>query len=285
MACEPPACTLGTPLATIHTGGSTNNFGLALLPRAGLLVVSDNNSHSLGVYACGDGAFVRRIGEHGAGPLQFDDPGRLAVSARGSLIVAEFGNVRLQEVTVEGSHVRMLALVDRPFAVACGEGIIVVGLHGASHPFHVLTYCDATGSLLGSYAPAGTTPGSVGCVTGLALASAGALVAEAGRVSLFSPLWALERCVGVGQLGDGDVDVAWLGDDAFVVADPSHHRVCVFRARDGALVESWGGKGTSPGCFVRPSGVAHHDGRLYVLDACTPRVQVFACWMSAEEPG
>lgn len=71
-------------------------------------------------------------------------------------------------------------------------------------------------------------------------------------------------------------DVAVLPDGSFYVSDGyKNTRVVKFRA-DGRYQFEWGGKGTGPGEFNLPHGIALDTrGRVYVCDRTNSRIQVF----------
>jgi sugar lactone lactonase YvrE len=60
----------------------------------------------------------------------------------------------------------------------------------------------------------------------------------------------------------------------FVAEYGSNDRIQKFSAR-GEWILSFGGFGTEPGEFQRPSGVVWHEGKVYVADATNHRVQAF----------
>ncbi len=66
--------------------------------------------------------------------------------------------------------------------------------------------------------------------------------------------------------------VSFAEGGEFVVADCSHHRICVFSA-DGKLINAWGTQGSTAGMFVQPTSLVVTCTRIYVLDLT--RVQVF----------
>jgi DNA-binding beta-propeller fold protein YncE len=70
-----------------------------------------------------------------------------------------------------------------------------------------------------------------------------------------------------------------------VVSDPEDNLyVCEYGSNDrvqkfsssGRFLLAFGSFGTEPGQFQRPSGMAWHDGKIYVADAVNNRIQVFS---------
>jgi len=85
----------------------------------------------------------------------------------------------------------------------------------------------------------------------------------------------------IGQEGQADGDFYWpvavVEDDhgnRFVSEYGGSNRVQKFDS-DWQHVLTFGGIGDRPGEFQRPSGMAWHDGRLYIVDAFNDRIQVF----------
>jgi sugar lactone lactonase YvrE len=77
----------------------------------------------------------------------------------------------------------------------------------------------------------------------------------------------LRRPEGIAVDRDGNLWVADYGRDRVVKLAP-----------DGRLLLSWGGRGSGPGEFVGPKGIAIDptSGRLYVADTGNARVQRLA---------
>ncbi len=85
----------------------------------------------------------------------------------------------------------------------------------------------------------------------------------------------------IGQEGQADGDFYWpvavVEDDQgnrFVSEYGGSNRVQKFD-NDWQHMLTFGGIGDRPGEFQRPSGMAWHDGRLYIVDAFNDRIQVF----------
>jgi DNA-binding beta-propeller fold protein YncE len=71
-------------------------------------------------------------------------------------------------------------------------------------------------------------------------------------------------------------DIAFLPDGTFFIADGYYNSRVVKFDKDGKYMTAWGTKGSGPGQFIVPHGVAT-DGqrRVYVADRDNARVQVF----------
>lgn len=102
--------------------------------KHGLVIVSDRGTNQLRVHSLADGLLVRTIGSHGSGKGQFSFVyGGLCVSPGGdSVLVAEWGNDRVQQVRIiikneESIFVRFVGqrLLQRPQFVDCNSDYVV----------------------------------------------------------------------------------------------------------------------------------------------------------------
>jgi 3-phytase len=69
----------------------------------------------------------------------------------------------------------------------------------------------------------------------------------------------------------------WTGDDGstwLIATAKSAHRLVVFDADSGALLRTFGTKGSAPGRFNRPNGIAMFGDLLFVVERDNRRVQV-----------
>lgn len=220
-------------------------LSLALL--ATLAPIQDEPTH-LGVYR-------RTIsGLDRPGAVAFLDDGRIAVPCATQVRIYDLEGVFLGGPS--GDH-----LLAPTGAVQLGDALWVADeLSG-------LSAIDAEG---------GSTPRS-----GLPLASTGGIAAAGERLAVADPeagtvvvldgtdpvVWALER-----QLSR-PVDVAFDGEELLVL-DADRH--AVLRLGPGGEPRgSLGAFGFPPGLFAGPSGLALHDGELFVADTENHRIQVF----------
>jgi DNA-binding beta-propeller fold protein YncE len=78
--------------------------------------------------------------------------------------------------------------------------------------------------------------------------------------------------------GEGDGQITWptsvaVGKDKVFVSDEHRHDIQVFDL-NGVFLSKWGSKGTGPGQFDRPSGLAvDRDGNVLVVDSLNNRIQ------------
>ncbi|XP_044881449.1 tripartite motif-containing protein 3 isoform X2 [Mauremys mutica] len=90
------------------------------------IVVTDFHNHSVKVYSA-DGEFLFKFGSHGEGNGQFNAPTGVAVDSNGNIIVADWGNSRIQSPLSAGlRQLRLLPVLHqhagRPAVRAAGPG-------------------------------------------------------------------------------------------------------------------------------------------------------------------
>ena len=256
---------------------------MAVDATRGLVIVSGFKDKKLHVYSLADGALVRSLGGKGSGKGQFNWYfGGLCMTPRGTVLVAESENNRLQEVNIDdGSWVRFMGedAVPSPGYVDCSESVIAVK---NSYAVALLSWRD--GSLLTRFGGAGSGDGQLlnsgGCR--LLADGSGVVVADSGngRVCVFSLTGAFVRSLPAGDLPYDVVECD--GGDSFVVANINDCVVTKVSTVTGALVP-YGKRGRGSGRFVCPTalavmGASGGDGvQLVVLERDSKRVQVFRC--------
>ena len=266
---------------------------MAVDPVRGVVVVSGEGAASradenkLHVYSLSDGRLLRSFGGKGSGKGQFDwAAGGLCMTPRGTLLVAERVNNRLQEVDVDdGSWVRFVGVgvLRKPNFVDCSESVIATS-ESAECSVALLSWGD--GSFLRRF---GGGDGPLKVPLGLRLLPRGDGVVVTSRdsdqLSVFSLAGAFVRSVPVGASAF-DVEVC---DSGFVVAHWSSEtlsKVTAVGTRPAAV--SWGAPGLADGEFHFPAAIAlvrrgggdsggSGEHELVVLEVTNKRFQVLRC--------
>ena len=265
------------------------NRGLAVARDGSLFAVSNGHTNMITVYSTVDASETVSFGGRGAGSGQFNEPFKLCTSPRDTLLVVDFGNKRVQEVTFSGVHIRYIGegvFGDCIYGIACNDQHIAVTKYGGATPNRVLVFNYSTGELLRQFGPCGNGDGRIEHPTGVRFTpdNQHIIVVDTHyknqRLSMFTVDGVWVKHIGVGVLGGGGMryvdlgDVDFTTDGGIIVADYGNHRVCVFAA-DGVMTSSWGAEGTSDGQFKYPTALAVSGGKLFVLDSFSTRVQVF----------
>ena len=124
-------------------------WGMTVDFARGLVVVSGHwngaNKYKLSVYSLADGSLTRTVGREG----QFNwSAGGLCMTPRGTVLVAEYNNKRLQEVNIDsddGAWLRFVGegLLEAPDYVSCSESLIAVS-ETEKHRVVLLSWADGS---------------------------------------------------------------------------------------------------------------------------------------------
>ena len=104
-------------------------MAMAIHPSGDYLVVSKFCTHSLSVLKLPDMRFLISLGSNGNRPKNLDSPRGLCFTDAGTLLVADFGNHRVQHWTLEGLSIvsTVSYAVNYPVCVASRGDIFVTG--------------------------------------------------------------------------------------------------------------------------------------------------------------
>jgi DNA-binding beta-propeller fold protein YncE len=243
--------------------------------RAGnLLVLSHPHQAVLSIFNLPSGEFVRDFGVKGRGKGQFNGPCRLAFTQTDTLLVAEHGNERVQEIELlgDGRCIREFAITTPVFAIACSDDAIFAGKRDEDHTDgRVLRIDTTTESVTRTFAPFGKEPGALTDCMGMCVTADGLLAVvdlNTGRITLWSFDGTLVSTVCIP--GSNFVDVCELRGGELVAADYTGGRLVIKRrgtevtAPDTILLGS-----------VLPFAIASHEDMVYVLgnDNCVHMVK------------
>jgi len=251
----------GNHVTTLALGNGHDNAGLAVSSDGRFMVVCNRAMHQVSVYRAEGGRHVRSFGCRGTGPGEFHSPTGLCMTARDTVLVAEWRNERIQEVTLEGKHVRFFQVgnVGNATGVALHGDVMAVSTHDCS----IGLYSYVTGALIRhlqlpsgelwsnvSFAPDGD------CLLGTRACGSMAGVSLQGK-----PMGHLDgHWEALAYTATGDV------------VGLQRTRVRIICLGTDHTVRDWDIPGTQ---FTHASALAVSRNRLYVLDAFGTRVQVF----------
>jgi 6-phosphogluconolactonase (cycloisomerase 2 family) len=248
------------------------------------MAVSSYAEDNLRVYrleADGTATLLHTIGTRvGARPKQFNRPCKMCLMLTGNLLVCEYDNDRVQELTglgeAEPQHVRFIPIIGARSIALHGDTLAVGTGRGC-----IELLSNASGALIRSISSMGSEPGQIGRIcTGVRFTPDGQFIVAAEfeneRLSMFRVSdGGFVKDIGAGVVADGSKDVLFAPNGELLVADLGNHRVCVFCTDGDTLLRTWGSRGSADGQFKYPTALAFADSKLFVLDYYSARVQVF----------
>lgn len=229
------------------------------------------------IYKLPSGDKELSFGGPGSGSGQFKSPERLCFLDAGSLLIADSGNKRVQQMTISGTYQRTIGTgaLTNPVGVTSNGYLIVVSQLSPAHRIVVFQLYD--GRFLRSFGDNGSLPRQLKGAAGMCLTKEEILIIseiDNRRLSRFKINGQFVGTVETdGAQKPSDVCVGNTGE--MIVAGFKSQDVIVFSPDGSTVVKRFGSEGNKPGQFKDPFGVAFAQGRLYVLDFSAPRVQVF----------
>jgi 6-phosphogluconolactonase (cycloisomerase 2 family) len=263
---------------------SGEKYGMVVTPNGRYMAVSYYDEHKVRMYrleADGTATLLHTVGrKSGAHPKQFRDPRKMCLTHDGHLLVCEYGNDRVQELTglgeAEAQHLRFIPVAGAN-AIALHGDTLAVGTVRCT--IELLSY--ASGALIRSIGSRGSGPGRIGgnC-QGLRFTPDGQFIVAAEcfneRLSMFRVSdGGFVKHIGVGVVDDGFKDVQFAPNGELLVADYGNHRVCVFDVDGDTLLRTWGTRGAADGQLEWPTALALVNSKLFLLVCNSGRVQVF----------
>uniref|UniRef100_A0A1X7U966 SMP-30/Gluconolactonase/LRE-like region domain-containing protein n=1 Tax=Amphimedon queenslandica TaxID=400682 RepID=A0A1X7U966_AMPQE len=212
--------------------------GIAITPDKFILVSDSDRIQKISM----DGDLIASVGKEGSGPLQFNTPHGIAISAiKGQVYIADCNNHRIQVLNPDltfshsfGSYGSANGQFQRPADIAIdSQGLVYVAdcWNGRIQKF------SPDGKFVGQFGTVGSRPGQLSYLSGIA----------------------------IGTAATGLV----------YVSEEGNHRISVFTS-DGVFVGKFGSKGSNIDQFYCPRGLAFDkDGLLYVCDCDNCRLFVY----------
>ncbi|OXU27227.1 hypothetical protein TSAR_011409, partial [Trichomalopsis sarcophagae] len=271
---------------TVETDNLCRPWGVAC-DKEGNIVVADRSNNRIQIFRQ-NGSLLRRFGQHGNGPVEFNRPAGVAVDGRRRIIVADKDNHRIQVLTIEGHY--LMSFGERghrcgqfnyPWDVAVNSDCQIAVSDTRNHRVQLFS---AEGVFLRKYGFE-TTPNvwkHFDSPRGVAFDPEGNLVVtdfNNHRIVMVEPDYLNVRVVipeshnGVKQFLRPQGLV--IDDEGnYIISDSRHHRIQIFNSA-GELKWTYGKYGTGIYELDRPAGIAlSPDGRIVVVDFGNNRVML-----------
>lgn len=250
-------------------------FGIAVNASETLMAVACNYTE-LYLYSVPGGELLRTIGEVGDGPGQFSFSRRVCFGPEDVIIVADMGNNRVQEFSADGKYRRDIVIVAQPWAVCLSNDQRMIGVSSVDSGAHSIVLLEYP-----STAILRTITGHfTNFVTGMRFTNDDTHILVTSKrktnvdlLSVADGLVVKTIPTGLGSGGWNDVCFTTSGD--VIATDSKNNKICVFSLGDTTLQHEFGREGVGNGQFKSPTALSYVNGRLYVLDHLSPRVQVF----------
>lgn len=247
------------------------------------LAVANEGTNIISLYFVDTGALLHSFGGPGGAAGQFNSAKKLCFACNGNLLIAESSSRRVQEVTVDGTHVRFLssfrpAITGELRAIAASREYVCVAKYENMPGNQVFLFDYASGSFVRGFGAFGSGDGKVKYCEGMCFTADGNHIVLAensnNRLSMFTIGGEFVSSVAKGKvLSPQDVTIASNGN--LVVPCKDTHSVSVYSPDGGSLLCTFG-SGSALGPFVNPIGVVSVGSRVYVLDQASEHVQVFS---------
>ena len=274
----------GHYITSIPMADPTESYGLAVAPSDAILVVSEYGNGRLGVYNLPSGElrhYIGGLGDAAGEQGRFSEPCKLCFTPNGNLLVADKGNNRVQEVTLDGAFVREYTVPNpRCVAVSPDGKHIAVGLTSGKYRVQIL---DGDWSLEVHAAKVGEGPTEFyGMCEGLRFTADGsqliAVSSYGGKVYVYGVGGQFVRTYGAGHVGLGhQVDVELTAHGEIVVANTQQKCINIISFAEDGVVRSWDGRdadgSTKPSLHL--TGLATAGKRLYVMNNNTGCIDVY----------
>lgn len=258
-----------------------SNYGLALDPPRNRFAVSNWQFKSISVYDLTTGDHQRTFGREGRQPCEFRDPCKICFAENGNILVAEDSNRRLQEVTVEGAHVRFIGVgtIDGTvYGICANQDVIVATKYDPGVQVYVFDY--ATGSLLRGFGSNGTTEGQMrACICTRFLPGDTRLVMgemDSRRLSVFNVDGTFDHVIDLSEYAHTIRDVEVTRGGEIVVADGGEKgNQVIVMSESGTVQRTFRIMTVDNEKTTCPNSLAYHNGELYVLDRDDNRVLIY----------
>ena len=154
-------------------GGHGNNAGQLLYPIDVIflnddeILVADELNNQILQFNVQSGEFVKSFGKEGRGDGEFRNPTSVCMDNKGQVVVTEFGNNRIQVLTLDGVPVFKFGdrepTLTRPIGCVCHKNMFIVSDSGN----HCLKFYDGSGRFLHKIGEEGKADGQLKTPWGL----------------------------------------------------------------------------------------------------------------------
>ena len=276
-----PVQELGTPIKTIR--GVNGPWGVAVSKR-GEVIVAERDGRCLSIFSP-TGEKLQSIGTQSSGHGQFNEPRGVAVDDDGNILVADRNNHRIQKFTPIGKFITAVGKEgNQPLEFDYPIGIAIHPLNKkvyvADNWNHRIQILNSDLTFSSSFGSKGSDNGQFRHPREVAFDSTGNVyVADSCNhcIQVFTAEGEYLKKFGKTSYGElkRPFGISIDSDNMLYVTEKDNHRVSVFTC-DGKFLTLFGTKGSGPGQFSSPRGIAiNENGVVVVCDYDNDRLQYF----------
>jgi tripartite motif-containing protein 2/3/tripartite motif-containing protein 71 len=271
-----PVQKLGTPIKTIS--GVKDPWRTAV-NRRGEILVAESGAHCISIFSP-TGEKLRSFGSYGSGHGQFNCPRGVAVDDDGNILVVDDYNHRIQKFTPDGKFIVSVGKKgSNPLEFSSPMGIAINPLNKrvyiTDYGNHRVQILNPDLTFSSSFGSRGSGNGHFQRPWDVAFDSTGNVyVADCNnhRIQVFTAEGQFLRKFAMGK---GPTGISIDSENLVYVAEYGNHFISVFTC-EGKFLTSFGTRGSGPGQFVLPRGIAvDKNGVVYVSDTDNGRLQIF----------
>lgn len=259
--------------------------GIFLSPKD-YVVVTDHGNNKI-YWLNHEGRIVRKIGESGDDPGEFNEPGDLYINKDGIIYVADTGNDRIQVFNKKGSFLYEFGRSgDENGEFSSPQGVYVSGnghIYIADTGNNRIQVFSKKGVFISKFGTDGDEGGEFDNPVSVAVdEEENVYVSDQGnnRVQVFDRdgLFIFSFGVEGDEAGQFDTigDIFYdNGAERLIITDMNLHLIHIYN-KDGSFFTSFGNEGENQGEFESPRSImVSEKGEIYVADTGNKRIQIF----------
>ena len=254
--------------------------------NGGDVIVAERYSHCVSIISAN--GEKKSFGSQGSANGEFNSPKNVVVDAKGNILVVDFGNHRIQQLSSTGKHLKTVGTsgggslqFQNPRSIAMHPDMQKVYVVDTGN--HRIQVLNSNFTYSSSFGSRGYNNGEFNEPYDISIDSAGNVyIADMNnhRIQVFTSEGKYFKQFGKKGKGYGElnqpISVAVDCYNTVYVGEYWNSRISIF-STDGKFIKSFGRGGNGRGQFNSPYGIAlHRNGAVYVSDTANHRIQIFS---------
>lgn len=280
----------GALMSEVELDTGSHNWSFAVNHDETLLAVTtasmihSREPHHVVLQKLPTGEQVASYGTKGSDPGEFCCPRGICFTSDGSMLIADSGNKRIQNITTTGNLVRIIGhgvFTGDVMGVTANDDVIVASQVN-TRANRLLMFDSRTGAFMRWFGACGHGRGQLWDPRGLRMMPDGGhiIVTDQTRLSVFALSGEFVCHIGSTFGLNGASDVCFDDGNNMIVAGNWTHEVLILSGDGSRVLRRIGGQSPQDSDvfepFKYPIGVTMVNGQLYVLQNGTTKVYVFS---------